>query len=108
MRFDTALADGDLELRPFVADDRDALIAGRDDEFRRFLADASEEPAPVASIWVADRIVGWIDYDLGVDGLLGRSPVAGRRPGFCARRYPDALRVPAGTSLLWTPRPENA
>ena len=57
------LTDGDLVLRPFADVDRDVLIAGRDEEFRRFLGDASAEPAPFACMWVGDRIVGWVDHD---------------------------------------------
>ena len=57
------LTDGDLALRPFEPADRDTLVAGRDEEFRRFLADASDEPGPVACIWTGGRLVGWIDYD---------------------------------------------
>jgi len=58
-----SLTEGNLTLRPFEAVDRDVLIAGRDEEFDRFLADASPEPAPFACIWVDDVIVGWVDYD---------------------------------------------
>jgi RimJ/RimL family protein N-acetyltransferase len=58
-----SLTEGNLTLRPFEAADRDVLIAGRDEEFDRFLADASPEPAPFACIRVDGVLVGWVDYD---------------------------------------------
>ncbi|MEM7273277.1 MAG: GNAT family N-acetyltransferase [Actinomycetota bacterium] len=61
--FERPLVDGELTVRPFVAADRDALIAGRDAAFRRFLAEASAEPAPMACLSVGGTVVGWIDAD---------------------------------------------
>ncbi|MEO1056450.1 MAG: GNAT family protein [Actinomycetota bacterium] len=60
---DQTLHDDELTVRPFVVGDRAAMIAGRDDEFRRFLPDASSDPQPMASICVSGTVVGWIDYD---------------------------------------------
>jgi RimJ/RimL family protein N-acetyltransferase len=39
------------------------MIAGRDDEFRRFLGEGSPDPQPVAVIEVAGAVVGWVDHD---------------------------------------------
>ncbi len=61
--FEETLAEGELTVRPFRAADRAALVAGRDEEFHRFLPDASADPQPLACICVSGTIVGWIDYD---------------------------------------------
>lgn len=55
--------DGVVVIRGFDTSDQQTLIAGRDEEFRRFLGEGSPEPAPTACICVQDTIVGWIDYD---------------------------------------------
>ena len=60
----TASTDGVIVLRPSTADDRTVLIAGRDEEFHRFLGEGSDEPSPTAVITVAGECVGWIDYDV--------------------------------------------
>jgi RimJ/RimL family protein N-acetyltransferase len=43
--------------------DAERIVAERDDEARRWLGSGDESPAPTACIWVADRLVGWVDYD---------------------------------------------
>ena len=58
-----ALSDGVVAIRPATIDDVDTLIAGRDEEFRRFLGDGSPQPEPVACIVVDGAVVGWVDYD---------------------------------------------
>lgn len=57
------LTDGVVSLRPPTADDVPALLAGRDDESRRYIGDTDPEPRPVACIVVADHVVGWVDHD---------------------------------------------
>ncbi len=57
------LSDDVVTIRPATPADEEALIAGRDDEFHRFLGDGAANPQPIACITVADQIVGWVDYD---------------------------------------------
>lgn len=57
------VTDGVVTLRASRAEDIVALIAGRDDEFRRFLGDGEPEPRPTAVIEVDADVVGWCDFD---------------------------------------------
>ena len=63
--FGERLTDGVITLRRPRASDAESLVAGRDDEFRRFMGTGSPEPEPTAVVLDATlRIVGWIDYDV--------------------------------------------
>jgi len=58
------LTDGVVQLRRPSAGDAALLVAGRDQEFHRFLGEGSAEPQPTAIVSVpADRVIGWIDVD---------------------------------------------
>jgi len=59
--------DGVVTLRAPGPGDVDLLIAGRDEEFFRWFGAGATGPNPAACVWVDERLVGWVDYDLDAD-----------------------------------------
>lgn len=55
--------DGVVTLRAPREGDAATLIAGRDDEFHRFMGAGSPDPRPTAVIEVEGQVVGWVDHD---------------------------------------------
>jgi RimJ/RimL family protein N-acetyltransferase len=54
---------GTVTLRLMRTGDREALIAGRDEEFHRWLGAGSDDPRPTAVIEVHGDVVGWVDHE---------------------------------------------
>jgi RimJ/RimL family protein N-acetyltransferase len=113
--------DGVVTLRAPTPGDAARLIAGRDDEFHRWLGPGASTPAPVACIWVDDELVGWVDYDTdpGHDWLASDEVNVGyslfapaRGKGYASRAVELLLRHLADTTPHTTAtlliHPENA
>lgn len=56
------ITDGVIRLRPPVANDRDALLALRDEQLVRFMGN-DPQVEPTFCITVDSRVVGWVDFD---------------------------------------------
>jgi RimJ/RimL family protein N-acetyltransferase len=65
-----AVTDGVVTIRPPEPKDAAALIAGHDDEARRWLGRADVDPRPTACVVAGDDVVGWVDYDGDREWLL--------------------------------------
>ena len=62
-------SDDVITLRPFAVEDREVIVAGRDDEWERWLGPVTSAPSPTACIVVDGVVVGWIDADADADWL---------------------------------------
>lgn len=65
-----ATTDGLVTIRAPEPGDADVLVAGRDEEFHRFLGPGADQPRPTGCVLVAGRVAGWVDYDRDQGWLL--------------------------------------
>lgn len=63
------MTDGVVVLRSPRHDDVADLVAGRDEESRRWLGEPSPTPNPTACVIYDEAVVGWVDFDLGREWL---------------------------------------
>lgn len=103
------LSDGVIGIRSPRAGDEDILIAGRDDEFYRWIGPGAEHPAPIACIVVDDQVVGWVDYDVDHEWLEEGEVNVGyyvfpehRRHGYALRAVELLMGVLADDPRYWT------
>jgi RimJ/RimL family protein N-acetyltransferase len=57
------VSDGVVIIRATEPADTPTLIAGRDNEWKRWLGPDPSEPRPAAGSVAEDTLVGWVDYD---------------------------------------------
>jgi RimJ/RimL family protein N-acetyltransferase len=109
-------SDGVVSIRPLGRRDAEVLLAGRDEEWHRWLGPGHNSPDPAACIVVGDDIVGYIDYCSDLSWLqtgevnVGYNVLAAyRRKGYASRalqllmRYLDECTAVHTATLLIDP-----